>query len=391
MFSFTRGKPIARIEGGEYDKKVLHMYDPSAPEKKIEKCCDKCSNKCLKKKKKCCLSCNYELLNNDEKNIKGGEIGINEDPLKFITDKFLMNKTIGKNKKLTMKQMEDLIMNIINKEIPKNKDLEGLFNKGVDLLEKHQNTELILNDGKIIPLPNNNLTDEGQRIFVAGPSGSGKTTYAVNYIKEFKKMFPKIKDVIVFSRSDADPKIDCLEPKPMRIKIDENLIKKPIDIKALANSVCLFDDVDTIQNNKIRDIVLKLRDDINQCGRKYNIYCVCTGHQVTNYKSTRELLNESQAITFFPKSGSVYGIKYFLKNYCGLSKDEVEKIMNLPSRWVTICKTYPNYILYDSGAYIIGTLPVIKKTGKHTKAGMFNAENKQEFNNNIEDKKESKN
>ena len=254
-------------------------------------------------------------------------------------------------KKMKYQELQEIIESIINKKLPEDKKYEKLYKEGVDMLESKKNNELMLNDGKIVPLPNNVLTEEGERILVAGPSGSGKTTYSRNYIIEFRKMFPKIKDLIVFSRSTEDKALDDL--KPMRIKLDEGIVKEPIPIESLSNSIVLFDDIDTIQNKKVKEAVISLRDDINQCGRKYNIYCISTSHQLTNYKSSRELLNECQSITFFPKSGSAYGIKYFLKQYCGLGKNEIEKIMKLPSRWITIVKRYPNYVLYESGAYLL--------------------------------------
>ena len=338
MFSFTRGKPIARIEGGEHDGKTLHLYDPNI----TYKCCDKCSPKCEKKKHKCCKKCKF---------IKDDGIGVEAE--KFIDDNFLLKRHGNRTfmKKMKYKELQDIINSIINKKMPENEEYQKIYKDGVDLLESKKNVELKLNDGKLIPLPNNVLTEEGERVYIAAPSGAGKTTYARNYIKEFKRMFPKIKDLIVFSRSTEDKALDDL--KPMRIKLDEDLVNNPIEIESLSNSIVLFDDVDTIQNKKVKDAVISLRDDINQCGRKYNIYCISTAHQLTNYKSSRELLNESNSVTFFPRSGSAYGIKYFLKNYCGLGKNEIEKIMSLPSRWITIVKRYPNYVLYENGAYLL--------------------------------------
>lgn len=208
-------------------------------------------------------------------------------------------------------------------------------------------TEIELHDGIMQQLPNPNTRDS---LYISAPSGSGKTTYAMEYIKQYKNTFPKNK-VYVFSRLSSDPVLDKL--KIIRIRIDEELVENPIQPNELENSLVLFDDIDTIPEKQINTEIMKLRDDILQTGRHSNIYVVSTSHQLMNYKHTRSLLNEATTVTFFIKSGSTYHIKRFLKEYCGLSVDQIQFLMNLPSRWVTISKSYPMYVLYQTGVYLL--------------------------------------
>ena len=140
---------------------------------------------------------------------------------------------------------------------------------------------------------------------------------------------------------------------PTRIQINEELLENPIQPEELQNSLVIFDDIDTIPDKKLNEAVRSLRDDLLETGRSYNIYMCNTSHQLMNYKHTRTLLNESTAVTFFPKSGSSYHIKRFLKEYCGLEKKQIQKILELPSRWVTINKVYPCFILYEKGAFLL--------------------------------------
>ena len=70
-------------------------------------------------------------------------------------------------------------------------------------------------------------------------------------------------------------------------------------------------------------------------------------------KFARTVLNEIQYLTIFPKSGSSQQIRYVLKTYFGFKDKQITKILNLDSRWVRISKSYPMYILYDKGAYIM--------------------------------------
>jgi len=191
-------------------------------------------------------------------------------------------------------------------------------------------------------------------LYVAGPSGSGKSTYARNFSKNFKKIFPK-SNIIVFSRLDSDEAIDKLNP--IRIKIDEQIINDPIDIfKELQdNDLVIFDDCDTIQDNKLRMAVSKIQNDILETGRHKNIYIIVTSHLINgnDRKNSRTILNECSSITFFLRSGSTYQIKYLLKNYIGLSNKEIQKILDSPSRWITLGKTYPQYVMSENSIYLL--------------------------------------
>lgn len=215
-------------------------------------------------------------------------------------------------------------------------DDEGFFDEleiDYGLMQQHPNTKL-----------------ERECLYIAGPSGSGKSTYAANYLREYKKAYPD-NPIVLFSRKPEDDVLDQLDP--IRIKLDfENMIDNPLTLDDLKDTACIFDDIDTISNKEIKEAVQSLRDDILEVGRSYHITCISTSHLLTNYKATRTLLNEATSITFFPKSGSSHGIKYCLKQYCGVNdKAQLKKILNLPSRWVTIQKTYPMYCLYSFGAY----------------------------------------
>jgi hypothetical protein len=207
--------------------------------------------------------------------------------------------------------------------------------------------EFHLDSGYLVPIPNDK---EVERLYIAGPSGSGKSTYAAEYISQFLKMF-KGRKFYIFSRLNEDDILDKLDP--IRIIINNELIRKPIQPKELMKSIVLFDDIDTIPDKQLTENVRKLRDDLLETGRHEEIYTVSTSHQLMNYKQTRTLLNESTSVTFFPQSGSSYHIKRFLREYCGLDKPQIKKILGLPSRWITISKTFPMYVLYSTGCFLL--------------------------------------
>jgi len=207
---------------------------------------------------------------------------------------------------------------------------------------------------KLIPLPD--LTDRFVD-YVAGPSGSGKSTIASILSHGFRKVYPK-KPIYIFSRTQANKDPAFAKLKPIQIAIDEDIIEDPIDItKEIkeGGGLMIFDDCNTIQNDKLRKEVEKLMSDAMEVGRKLNCNIIITSHLIipNEKKLARTILNEMHNLTIFPKSGSSQQIRYALKNYFGLNNKQIDRILQLKSRWVRISKTYPQYVLFDKGAYIL--------------------------------------
>ena len=223
-------------------------------------------------------------------------------------------------------------------------------NCGDEKLCKHMDNKLnhiVIKDGEFLPVP-----DIKQRdcLYLAGPSGSGKSTYASLYIEQLKKIYPNMK-FYIFSIKPKDDVLDKLNP--LRIPLTNKLIENPIELEELKNSIVLFDDIDTLHDRDISKELQKLRDNLLEVGRDQNIYVISTGHQVTDYKKTRILLNEAKCITIFPDSGVSYGINRLLKTYIGLSQEQITYIKKLKSRWVTICTKCPNYVLSQHEMFLL--------------------------------------
>lgn len=354
MLSFKKGKPIARIEGGEYDKKIIRLYDPLTQ----KPCCDKCDKRC--KKNKCCDNCKVSTGGCIDCN-KGGndeDIGIKtKNPFDIISEWFF-NK---KKKKLSIAELVKIEKALIEGKEPEDEELNKIYKFTKDKLDDTGKYEIKLKTGNIIPLPSQDDL-ESDHIYVAGPSGSGKSTFLGKWIKEIKKIFPK-KELIIFSNFTEDEPLD--KYKPTRIKMDEEMVKKkPITKEELTNTICVFDDIDTLPK-QIASVVQDLRNDLLQCGRKENIKVLCTSHQLMNYKKTRDLLNSCQKIVFFPQATAQYHIRRFLKEYCGMSPTQTLRILKLPSRWILIDKHYPTFCLYETGCLILNKMD--EKETKETK------------------------
>jgi len=367
MLSFSRGRPIVRINGGKHDGEMIHIYDPS------QKCCEKCGDHC--KKKKCCKDCGVKTggcgtLRGGSKSRKQVERDLEEltddeteqedydydnpdydyDPYDYLDAGYLE----GQHKEgygMGFKQREELRNALKYKKEPKTRIAKKIYSEAKEIVNDRLKKEIHLDDGYLQILPRMEK-NQVENLYIGAPSGAGKSTFTKNYAQQYRKIHPD-NPIFIFTRAtDPDPAFKDLKCK--YIKIDKKMIEKPIDgLKELYNSLCIFDDIDTFRDKDITKAVRSLRDDILQTGRKANISTISTSHQVLNYKTTREVLNESQCVVLFPKGGGFHAINSFLKEYCGLSKEQIQRIVKLPSRWVCIYKTYPMYVVYEHGVYLM--------------------------------------
>lgn len=304
MLSFTKGNPIAIIEGGIYNKKVVRLD-----------------------------------LEGDSSDIKV------KDPYDLMDNK-IMDKIYNMKNPYNMLKLKKHLK--YDDEIDEDDEMYDLYKKAKKKVAKSLGKELVIHDGILIPLPN---MKSRQCIYVTGPSGSGKSTYIAKYAEMYKNQHKNKNPVVLFSRLDEDESLDYI--KPTRIELTDELLSDPIEPEELTDTMTIFDDTDTIRDKKLLKEIDSLKDDLLQVGRHNNTHVVIVSHMMTNYKQSRAILNECHAIVFFPKSGNRYAINYVLTKYFGISKKDLEKIMDLPSRWVALYKNFPMYVLYEKGAYLL--------------------------------------
>lgn len=297
MLSFIpslKARPVAIVKGGKYNKKIIYLYTDKV------------------------------FMEDDDPFDSDSDSDSDSDLLAELDNKSDRERQNIIDSKRTQKRKKDLKKGIIT----------------------DNNFKLI--GGELLPIPN---PDKRECIFITGPAGSGKSTWASMYIKNFVKMFPE-REFFMISKLDEDEVLDKLDP--VRIDYDdEDFVEMPVIIEELADSLILFDDTDTINDKIIMKSVNDLKDNILELGRHEDIYILITSHLATRYKETRTVLNEANAITIFPHGSGGQQIRYCLKKYFGLENDQLKVIKNLPSRWVTLYKTYPNYVLYSKGIYLI--------------------------------------
>jgi Cdc6-like AAA superfamily ATPase len=202
-------------------------------------------------------------------------------------------------------------------------------------------------------IPNPSI--ERQILYVTGSSGSGKSYFTKKYCREFAKIFPK-RPIYLISSIDDDTSVDDIKGlKRFKIKGD-TFINDTFEIKDFKDSLVIFDDVDCITDKKLRTKVVGILNMILETGRHENVYCIYTSHLATAGNDTKRILNECNSITFFPKTMGTRMMKYLAEGYLGLDKSEIKKLKSIPSRAVTVVKSYPKTIIGDKDVFTLSAL-----------------------------------
>lgn len=220
-------------------------------------------------------------------------------------------------------------------------------------LSKNAQPNEIVTKGKIQLLPSR-LT---RMHYITGKSGAGKSTYAGKYVNEYSELEPE-GEIYYLSRKDFndDPAYSKYEYEPYIID-PESLLDKDIDILKEVDrnktTMFIFDDISTFKNDKLEKIY-HLISEIGELGRSAGIFATITNHLVVpkerNY--ARTIMNELQAFSF-PTRGNTSQVTYALSKYIGLSKQQIEKILDTTSRFVTVINEYPGLVIEDHKIYVI--------------------------------------
>lgn len=202
--------------------------------------------------------------------------------------------------------------------------------------------------------------DKTRCLLIAGPSGSGKSTYVKNYASMYKKLNPDAK-IYLFSRVNDDPSLDGLEVT--RVYLSEDLVSCPLEVEEVAGdgngAMCIFDDCDALSSKKLTDAIYAFQIQLLEVGRHMNVQVLITSHLIIGAKSqaqARTILNEHCSLTVFPGSGSAAQISFALGKYYGMTKKQINKIINMKSRWVTLIKIYPQFVISSHECIFVSEL-----------------------------------
>lgn len=316
------GKPVAVVRGGKNDGKMIFLRDGTSD-------ADRQHGK--------------EEDNN----------AISEEGLQVV-DK-LITATIDKlatNKKMRerVEHAEKLRRMFRAGQIPKDEKLRAIYDAVRSEHSRTKDREIELDDGAFGVVPETLL--ERECVYVAAPSGAGKSYWCRAYAQDYNCLHPKNR-VILFSKVEDDESLEGIK-NLVKVPLDMALVDNPIDMDELNDALVIFDDTDTVRDKEVAQAIDLLKNDILETGRHNRTSCVITSHLITSYAKTRTVLNECSRIVVYPKSGSAHGIRYCLKTYFGLDNTEITRLLKLRSRWVCVCKHFPQLVITESQCYLLG-------------------------------------
>lgn len=261
---------------------------------------------------------------------------LEEEELEFTNN----NKLLKRAKEMGYNEID--YYNIRN--YLKNMENSGEADELKKFVKENNKTEIkIQPDSAVYMNPINRFNKEERTVqFISGSSGSGKSTIAshnLTFLSEYYKNSAKnskekkeeslAKQIIIFSLKQAndDPAFDKPAFKNAIYVNTEKLMARetPLDHKQFKNKMVIFDDIDCINKPlaaKINDIQGKLLE-IN---RSFKTDVIVVHHQTSNYKQTRQIMNEAKEIIIFPDTQTHQNLKYLLKDKLGMSKEMVKKV-----------------------------------------------------------------
>lgn len=190
-------------------------------------------------------------------------------------------------------------------------------------------------------------------IMLGARRGAGKSYLCAEIIKNWSKIY-KERKIFYISKIKKGVETDDMKlPKrALRLDVINDFMSLRDDLSMFKNSLMCFDDIyDSRLNDKEQKALMDSIKDLMENSRHDNISLVLTAHMFMNGKNCT-LLNELSHIVVYPKFSNLYQIKNVLKEYIGLSKQEIDRICKTESRWVIIHTIGEKYILTQSELYL---------------------------------------
>jgi hypothetical protein len=192
---------------------------------------------------------------------------------------------------------------------------------------------------QLIPTPNPKKRDV---FYIVGQSGSGKSHIARAIAEGYRQLFPE-RGIYLVSKLTNDDTLDNMKGGgPKRINI-QTLVDSPPDIEEFRECMLIVDDIDALDKAQL-NAVMTLVYDVAITGRHTVTSMIYCSHHITNYKSTRLLLNELTHAVIYPQTTSRHALKYLLETHLGVDSEAVKKLRSL-GRWVCIGKNIPPYLV----------------------------------------------
>lgn len=211
--------------------------------------------------------------------------------------------------------------------------------------------DLFLNE-KIYPANPDTKNNTRNCYMVIGKSGAGKSVLTADYICHYydKVINPKSQQMFIISPKTYDPAFNKYTIN--RPALNERNFVNP-ETKLIFNdfvfdedgnqepsALIIFDDVEGIHNNKVRDGVLELMNSCLVNARSVNISVVCIVHNPF-LKCFKTALLECNWVCFFPQSINQRIFDKFLYDHMGLLRGDRKVLKDIKARHLFINQNQP--------------------------------------------------
>lgn len=285
-----------------------------------------------------------------------------EDVMEFLAEEGYFNRNQNKPKK-SYNSIRNTHKRKLQEEEIQEKFLKE-YEEAMKFIENTSSTIVTLNDGshfEILPTPN-----EGQRdvVYIAGSPGNGKTFQSCRFLKRYEQMWPDRK-CYIFTADEMDETILVSGLKNTEIISLESLdpstgkpafLNKEWDQKDFIFSCVMFDDIDGLMNKEVYSKIRKLMMQCLLMGRHTGTTMVLTNHMLTDYQKTRQWIQHSTWVMFFPQSSIGRNTEYFLRSYVGVTDDEALDTIMKMGRWVAIKTHRPQVALSEYKCILLSAL-----------------------------------
>lgn len=191
-------------------------------------------------------------------------------------------------------------------------------------------------------------------LFVSGPPKAGKSYFCNDYAKYYRALNPNNR-IILFTIHDTDETLD--NDIYIKLVLNPSMLDDKFKLEDFKNSLVIFDDIESSEYPKVTKYLLDekkgLINSMIKNGRHHNIDVMFVNHDLRGGMKTKSILSNMTSLVIYPSAGTKYHINLCLKAHVGISNAQVKKILTLPSRWICISLTTPQYVTHQGGIYML--------------------------------------
>jgi hypothetical protein len=196
-------------------------------------------------------------------------------------------------------------------------------------------------------------------LYVCGEANSGKSFFIKDFVIQYHKMHPKNPIYVISPKSD-DKSFSEIKKWIIQLKLGDEFVNTDFALEDFTNSFVIFDDIEGIMDKRLKEKVFALLNLMITVGRSNHITVAVVSHRPNSGKDTSLFLLENSMTTFFPHHLPDHHLNYLCKNYIGLSKHHINKILSLNTRACSVVNTFPKVVICEKNAFLVTHKPTDK-------------------------------